>query len=414
MTRSAILTLLISAAVWAASAEDSDDALTRARALLERAPLIDGHNDLPWVIRGQAGGAVEAYDLTQAQPSDTDIPRLRSGGVGAQFWSVFVPTAFSPLDAVRAQLEQIDIAHRMIARYPEHFAPAFSADDVERAQREGKIASLLGIEGGHTIANSLGALRSYYELGVRYMTLTHFHGNDWADSATDDPRHDGLSAFGEEVVREMNRLGMLVDLSHVSPATMRDVLRVTAAPVIFSHSSARAVTDHPRNVPDEVLEQMKANGGVVMVTFVPGFVNAARARYDVGLIPLLKKAKTESDWAAINQEYRRANGSPPRARLSDVADHIEHVAKVAGVDHVGIGSDFYGADETSLTVGLEDVSRFPHLFAELIRRGWSDQDLEKLARENLLRVLRNAEKVAEKLQAERTPSTVRFEAGETE
>ena len=390
------------------SSDDKTDTLARAKAVLRDAPLIDGHNDLPWVIRENADGDVENYDLRTRAPADTDIPRLRAGGIGAQFWSVYVPTSLATLNAVRAQLEQIDLARRMIAMYPDTFHLALSVSDIHEAHRSGKIASLLGMEGGHTIANSLGALRAYYDLGVRYMTLTHFHGNDWADSATDDARHGGLSPFGVEVVREMNRLGMLVDLSHVSPDTMKDVLDVTVAPVIFSHSSARALTDHPRNVPDDVLRRMARNGGVVMVTFVPPFVNDERRQWQSGAIPLLKDAKTDADWKRIMDEYRARHGEPPSATLTDVADHVDHVAKVAGNDHVGIGGDYYGASGDDLVVGLEDVSRYPHLFAELIRRGWSEEDLAKLARGNVLRAFAEAEKASVRLRRERSPSLARF------
>lgn len=375
------------------SAED-DPSLRRAREVLRSAPLIDGHNDLPWVIREKLGGDVEGYDISQRARYDTDIPRLREGLVGAQFWSVFVPSSLAPLEAMRTQLEQIDLARRMIARYPDDLVLATSVGEIEAARAEGRIASLLGMEGGHTIVNSLGTLRSYYDLGVRYMTLTHFHGHDWADSATDEARHGGLTDFGRDVIREMNRLGMMVDLSHVSAETMNDVLDVTRAPVIYSHSSARAVTDHPRNVPDELLERVTENGGVVMVTFIPAFVNEERRKWQAGMIPLLKEVSTDAEWERVRTAYREQHGSPPLARLEDVADHIEHVARVAGIDHVGIGSDFYGAEGDDLTVGLEDVSRFPYLIAELVRRGWSDGDLAKLCRENLLRVFSETEKAA--------------------
>ena len=268
---------------------------------------------------------------------------------------------------------------------------------------------MLGIEGGHSIVNSLGALRSYYDLGVRYMTLTHFHTNDWADSATDDERHEGLTEFGREVVREMNRLGMLVDLSHVSPNTMNDVLDVAEAPVIFSHSSARALTDHARNVPDSVLRRMPENGGVVMVTFIPPYVSEERRLYEVGMIPLLKEATTDAEWGEATAGYREEHGTPPIATLSQVADHIEHVAEVAGYDHVGIGSDFYGAEGDELIQGLEDVSKFPDLIAELLRRGWSDENLVKLSRDNLLRAFAEAERVSARLRDETPPSRLTIE-----
>jgi len=395
-------TILLSA--QSGSAGDGDVALARAHRVLQGAPVFDGHNDLPWVIREKFGKDVEGYDVSVRAQFDTDIPRLREGQVGTQFWSVYVPSSLSPLDAMRAQLEQIDIARRIIVMYPQDLLLATSVADIERAREQGRIASLLGIEGGHTIVNSLGALRSYYDLGVRYMTLTHFHGNDWADSATDTIRHEGLTAFGKEVVREMNRMGMIVDLSHVSAATMNDVLDVAEAPVMFSHSSARALTDHARNVPDSVLKRMRDNDGVVMVTFVPDFVNDERRKWATGLFPLLKNATTDAEWAEIESQYREDHGVPPIATLSDVADHIEHVASVAGVEHVGIGGDFYGATGDDLVVGLEDVSRYPDLIAELIRRGWRDDDLVKLSRGNLIRVLARVEKIAGRLQQTRTPS----------
>jgi membrane dipeptidase len=288
--------------------------------------------------------------------------------------------------------------------YPDDLMFAKSVADIESAKEQGKIASLLGMEGGHTIANSLGALRSYHRLGVRYMTITHFHSHDWADSATDDARHEGITEFGREVIREMNRLGMLVDLSHVSTASMNDVLDVAVAPVIFSHSSARALTGHTRNVPDGVLKRMRDNGGVVMVTFIPAYVNDQRREWEVGLIPLTKGATSDAEYEEISRLYREEHGTPPIATLSDVADHIDYVARVAGYDHVGLGSDFYGATGDELIQGIEDVSRFPHLIAELVRRGWSDENLAKLSRGNLLRAFAEAERVAAKLRLERPPS----------
>ena len=382
----------------------ADDAADRARSILENAPIVDGHNDLPWVIREKFGGDVENYDISAYAQFDTDIPRMREGRVGTQFWSVYVPSSMSSLEAMRVQLEQINIAHRIIERYPDDLMLALTVDDIDKAKQEGKIASLLGMEGGHTIVNSLGALRSYYELGVRYMTLTHFHSTDWADSATGEVLHEGLTAFGREVVREMNRLGMLVDLSHVSPNTMNDVLDIAEAPVIFSHSSARALTDHARNVPDSVLRRMPENGGVVMVTFVPPYVSEERRLYEDGMIPLLMQTTSDAEWEEVSARYREENGIPPAATLSDVADHIEHVAQVAGIDHVGIGSDFYGATGDDLVEGLEDVSKFPDLVAELARRGWSDEDLAKLSRDNLLRAFRDAEAVSAELRQRRNPS----------
>ncbi len=354
-------------------AQAPDQHLERARRILSQTPLIDGHNDLPWAVRNYEAAPrdVAAYDLTSDVPGHTDIERLRRGMVGAQFWSVYVPAEAADSGYARIQLEEIDIALQIIARYAD-FELARSASDVERIFGSGRIASLLGLEGGHAIENSLGALRAYFELGARYMTLTHSESIDWADAGTGEELHGGLTRFGEEVVREMNRLGMLVDLSHTSPGTMSDVLDVAEAPVIFSHSSARALRDHPRNVPDSILMRMPQNGGVVMVTFVPSFLVDGRD-----------------------------------ATIADVADHIEYVYRVAGSDHVGIGSDFDGISSTP--VGLEDVSTYPALFAELSRRGWSDTDLNKLAGENLLRVMREAERVARTLQRGRGPSTMTIE-----
>lgn len=399
-----ILSLLFTVAAAASQAEEEDAALVHAREILRRAPLVDGHNDLPDVIRDKFGSDVAANDISVQAAFDTDIPRLRAGGVGTQVWSVYVPSALSPLDAMRQQLEQIDVARRMIAAYPDDLAFAASVADIEAARDEGRIASLLGMEGGHTIANSLGALRAYYDLGVRYMTLTHFHTHDWADSATDDARHEGLTEFGREVVREMNRLGMMVDLSHVSPDTMNDALDVSEAPVIFSHSSARGVTDHARNVPDSVLRRLVENDGIVMVNFYPEFVNEEIRKWGDGLIPLLKEDPTGDGWPAIERAYREEHGDPPRATIADVADHVEHLAKVAGVAHVGIGADYYGISPDEFPVGLGDVSTYPYLFAELIRRGWSDEDLEALARINFLRVFREVEEVSAELRKTRTPS----------
>jgi membrane dipeptidase len=384
------------------SAPTNDRYLARARRILKHTPLIDGHNDLPWRIREDsiARGNVAAYDLRKRTPGHTDLDRLRKGMIGAQFWSVYIPGEWRDSGYARVQLEQIDIARRMIARYPDRLALALSAADIRRDFKQGKIGSLLGVEGGHAIENSLGALRAYYDLGARYMTLTHNVTLDWADAALDSAKHDGLTPFGDSVVREMNRLGMLVDLSHVSPATMSDALNVSQAPVIFSHSAARAIVDVPRNVPDSILRRMTANGGIVMVPFVSGFVSPAIMLYDQSTRPVMKdlRAKYGNDTAAITREINqwRATHPEPRATLSQVADQIEYVRKVAGVDHVGIGGDFDGI--TEVVQGLEDVSTYPALFAELARRGWSDSDLRKLAGENFLRVFGQAETVAKRLQ----------------
>ncbi len=378
-----------------------------AREILDRHPVFDGHNDLPWEIRRQEESPmdVDAYDLRVRTPGQTDLERLQQGGVGAQFWSVYVPGEYADSGFARIQLEEIDIALRMIDKYPE-LELALSTEDVERAMTQGRIASLLGAEGGHAIENSLGALRAYYALGVRYMTLTHNVTLDWADAAQDEARHDGLTSFGEEVVREMNRLGMLVDLSHVSPATMSDVLNVSEAPVIFSHSSARALTDVPRNVPDSILARMPSNGGVVMVTFVPSFVNQELADWVEGLTPLrdslVASGATQEQMRAVWEKYQTEN-PPTVATLADVADHIEHVRNVAGIDHVGIGSDYDGMGTPP--AGLSDVATYPNLFAELLGRGWSDEDLGKLANGNILRAFREAEAVSRRLQADTSPST---------
>jgi membrane dipeptidase len=348
---------------------------------------------------------VAAYNLRGRAPGHTDLERLKAGQVGAQFWSIYVPGEVKDSGYARIQLEQFDIARRMIARYPDRLAPALSAADIEREFKRGRVASLLGMEGGHVIENSLGALRVYYELGARYLTLTHNVTLDWADAAADSARHGGLTEFGREVVREMNRLGMLVDLSHVSPGTMSDALDVAAAPVIFSHSSARALTNHTRNVPDSILRRLPKNGGAVMVTFVPAFVSQEVADWEAAADAEGKRLEAVGDSVErerLANEWRAAHPRPP-ATLSQVADHIEHVRKVAGVDHVAIGSDFDGITETP--EGLGDVSTFPDLFAELIRRGWTDDDLRKLAGKNLLRVLRAAESTATRLRRERGPST---------
>ena len=378
--------------------------LARAKRILSQTPLIDGHNDLPWRIREDsiARGNVDAYDLRRRTPGHTDLDRLRKGMIGAQFWSVYTPGEYRDSGYARVQLEQIEIARRFIAKYPDQLALALSANDIRRDFKQGKIGSLLGLEGGHAIENSLGALRAYYDLGVRYMTLTHNVTLDWADAALDSAKHNGLTPFGDSVVREMNRLGMLVDLSHVSAGTMSAALNVSQAPVIFSHSGARALVDVPRNVPDSILRRVTANGGIVMVPFVTGFVSPAVLLYDQSTRPVMKdlQAKYGNDTAAITREIKqwRAAHIEPRATLSQVADQIEYVRKVAGVDHVGIGSDFDGI--TEVVQGLEDVSTFPALFAELARRGWSDNDLRKLAGENFLRVFAQAEAVSKRIQRE--------------
>jgi membrane dipeptidase len=370
--------------------------LDAATAVLTRYPLIDGHNDLPWALREARGSDADQTDL--AAPVDflhTDLPRLARGRVGAQFWSVFVPGSLAGESAVATTLEQVDLVRRMAGRYPDALELAFTAADVERIFAAGKVASLMGAEGGHSIASSLGVLRSLYELGVRYMTLTHNSNVGWADSATDEPDCGGLSEFGRQVVGEMNRLGMLVDLSHVAVTTMRDALDAVRAPVIFSHSSARALCDHPRNVPDKILAALPANNGVCMVTFVPRFVSQECWDWDHELQQDMKQRGMDTNdratWVAARQEWVRAHPSP-RATIAQVADHVEHVREVAGVDHVGIGSDFDGTDQ--LPDGLTDVSCFPALFAALLDRGWSEADCGRLAGGNLLRVMREVEAAA--------------------
>ncbi|WP_221355157.1 dipeptidase [Streptomyces beigongshangae] len=380
--------------------------LDGARAFLAEFPVVDGHNDLPWALREQVRYDLGARDIAQDQSAHlhTDLARLRAGGVGAQYWSVYVRSDLP--GAVTATLEQIDCVRQLIERHPADLRAALTAADMEAARAEGRIASLMGAEGGHSIDNSLATLRGLYELGVRYMTLTHNDNIAWADSATDEPAAGGLSPFGHEVVREMNRLGMLVDLSHVAATTMRDALDTSVAPVIFSHSSARAVCDHPRNIPDDVLERLPANGGVAMVTFVPKFVLQAAV-----------------DWTAAADENMRAHGfhpldstaeamkvhhafeeSRPRpvATVSTVADHLDHMREVAGVDHLGIGGDYDGTPFTP--EGLGDVSGYPNLIAELLDRGWSRADLAKLTWQNSVRVLSAAEDVARDEQSRRGPS----------
>lgn len=396
------------------SAQPGDELLAHARQLHREVPLIDGHNDYPWALRERVPSLdLAALDIRGSQSQTmTDIPRLRAGGVGGQFWSVYVPASLQGRTAVRTTLEQIDIVHRMVRRYPDTFELASTAADVERIFRAGRIASMAGVEGGHAIDNSLGVLRIMYGAGARYMTLTHSDNTAWADSATDDPRVGGLSRFGEAIVHEMNRLGMLVDLSHTAPDTMADALRVSRAPVIFSHSSARAICDHPRNVPDEILRQLPANGGVVMVTFVPGFIApAAGPLYPVQREELRRlRQQYPNDPKAVEAAMRawsRAHPGPT-ATLSMVADHIDHIRKVAGIDHIGLGSDFDGI--TAVPEGLEDVSTYPSLTAELLRRGYSDADVKKILGLNVLRVMRGAERVAGELQKTEPPSTATLEA----
>jgi membrane dipeptidase len=410
------------------AAQAAEDYPHRVEQVLLRTPLIDGHNDLPWEIRARFKSDLSAVDLksdttrlpfpADGAPLMTDIPRMRAGHMGGQFWSVWIPAATTGSEAVQVTLEQMDLVKRMAARYPADLEMAYTAADVRRIHQSRKVASMIGIEGGHQINNSLAALRQMYDAGARYMTLTHTMNTAWADSATDAPIHHGLTPFGIEVVREMNRLGMLVDLSHVSPDTMKAALAVSEAPVMFSHSSARALVDHPRNVPDDILRSVAAHDGVVMVNFAPGYVSDARNRWDadqaaertrfnsppyVGLY-IGQPERAKAALAAWENQHPR-----PVTTLAQVADHIDHIRQVAGADHVGLGSDFDGIGDAP--VGLEGVDRYPALLEELMRRGWTDADIAKLAGENVLRVMAAAEKVALRLRAARPASSMLFSGG---
>ena len=374
--------------------------LERARRLLESTPLVDGHNDLPWALRltpGADASRADGFevDLNSSQSHfHTDIPRLRAGRVGVQFWSVYVPCRLVGDAAVTAVVQQCELVHHLAERYSEHLQIASTASEARSAFAAGRIASFLGAEGGHSINSSLGVLRALHRLGVRYLTLTHNENVPWADSATDEPAAGGLSDFGREVVAEMNRVGMLVDLSHVAPTTMRDALDHSTAPVIFSHSSCRAVTDHPRNVPDDVLSRLAGNGGVCMVTFVPYFVSSVVVEWDQQVQEAMAAAGVDHrDLDARSRFLEDWSGPPmPSAGIDDVVAHVEHAREVAGIDHIGIGGDYDGVGH--LPAGLEDVSRYPALFAALLDRGWSEQDCAKLAGENVLRALEAAEEVA--------------------
>jgi membrane dipeptidase len=413
--------------VPAAAVRGAEDGPQRVEHILMKTPLIDGHNDLPWELRDRFKSDLTAVDLQSdtarlpvavgTAPLMTDIPRLRAGRVGGQFWSVWIPTEVQGFAAVQMTLEQMDLVKRMAARYPADLEMAYTAAEVRRIHQAHKVASLIGIEGGHQINDSLAVLRQLYDAGARYMTLTHTTNTAWADSATDAPVHHGLTPFGIEVVREMNRLGMLVDLSHVSPETMKAALAVSEAPVIFSHSSARALVDHPRNVPDDILQTVASNGGVVMVNFAPGYVSDARNRWDADQAaertrfnspPYVGLYIGQPDRAKVALAAWEETHPRPPTTLTQVADHIDHIRQVAGVDHVGLGSDFDGIDDTP--IGLDGVNRYPALLEELMRRGWSDADIAKLAGENLLRVMAAAEQVSRKLRAERPPSGALFEA----
>ena len=415
MLRILCLLLCLPLTTWAA-----EDYQHRIEQVLVQTPLIDGHNDLPWEIRERFKSDVAAVNLmadTSRLPVEagqaglmTDIPRLRAGHVGAQFWSVWIPVSTQGFEAVQMTLEQIDLVKRMSAQYPSDFAMAYTAADIRRIHKSRKIASLIGIEGGHQINNSLAVLRQMYDAGARYMTLTHTTNTAWADSATDTPAHHGLTPFGVEVVKEMNRLGMLVDLSHVSPDTMRAALAASQAPIIFSHSSARALDDHPRNVPDDVLRAVAANGGVVMVNFAPPYVSAARNHWEADHAAERTRFNSppyaglyigQPERAKVALAEWEAQHPMPVTTLAQVADHVEHIRQVAGVEHVGIGSDFDGIPDAP--VGLEGVDRYPALLAELMRRGWSDADISKLAGENLLRALTTAEQVSLRLQGASKP-----------
>jgi membrane dipeptidase len=395
----------------AAPLSAQDRYLDQARRLMGEVPLIDGHNDLPWAVRTGYALSLDSADIARPQPHlMTDIPRLKRGLVGGQFWSAYSPSSFEGRGAARVGWEQVDFVHRLVAKYPETFEMAGTADDVVRIHRSGKIASLIGLEGGHMIENSLALLREFYARGVRYLTLTHSRNTDWADASTDSLRHGGLTRFGEEVIREMNRLGMLVDLSHVSDATMWDVLRVTEAPVIFSHSSARHFTPHRRNVPDDVLQAVATNGGVVMVNYVTTFIHLPAYEHGQRAQAYERELRQRGlDSGAIRDSaaaWDLANPEP-RPTLGVVADHIEHIRRVAGVDHIGIGSDLDGIDTTP--IGLEDVSTFPALIAELLRRGWSPEDAKKVIGLNVLRAMRQNEAAAARLQRLRGPSVAQIE-----
>jgi membrane dipeptidase len=401
---------LITLSANSMSAQATEKDLARARKILASSPLIDGHNDLAWAIREDSTAPMDvaAYDLRKRTHGHTDLDRLKQGMIGAQFWSIYIPGEAKDSGYARMQLEQFDIARRFIAMYPERLQLALSSGDVRDAFKRGRIGSLLGMEGGHAIENSLGALRSYYALGARYMTLTHNVTLDWADAALDSARHGGLTEFGKEVVREMNRLGMLVDLSHVSPGVMSDALDVSEAPVIFSHSNARALVDVPRNVPDSILQRLGKNGGVVMVTFVPSFTSKQFADYEHEYDESQRAARqrlgagSREELRKEGQAWRTAHPAPP-VTIADAVNQIEYMRKIAGADHIGIGGDFDGI--STVIKGLEDVSAYPALFAELAHRGWSDDDMKKLAGENVLRVLGKAEEVAARLQKTRAPST---------
>ena len=418
MTLRSILLLAVALAMpIAASAQPIEPSVqARIDRILKATPLIDGHNDLAEQLRENYGMSVEGLasgaDRRPDHPLMTDMARLHEGRVGGQFWSVYIPSEVTGDAAVRATLEQIDIVKRLVEAYPRDLELARTADDVVRIHKSGKVASLIGIEGGHQIGGSLAALRMFYDLGARYMTFTHFKDNEFADSATDDPKYHGITDFGRTVIHEMNRLGMLVDLSHVSPETMRDALAASKAPVIFSHSDARALADHPRNVPDDILRKVAANGGVVMVNFYLGHLSEAYRLWSAehsaeeARLASLFVGQPEARKAKL-AEWEQAHPAPA-ADIGLIADHIDHIVKVAGHDHVGIGGDLDGIGYDEAPPGMNSVAGYPLLFAELIRRGWSDADLAKLAGGNVLRVMRKAEAVAASMKDE-PPSMARLE-----
>lgn len=399
------LILALALALFTPLARAADDKLPpvseRALKVHASGTLFDGHNDLPWRLREDGDVKFETLDLSKRLTTgQTDIPRMREGGLKAQFWSVYIPS--EQPNPARTVTDQIDIVHRMADRYPDDLEMAYNAQDVERIVKAGKVASLIGIEGGVAIENDLAQLRAFYRLGARYMTLTHNSTLDWADAATDTPKHGGLTSFGERVVREMNRLGMLVDISHVSHGTMDDVLRVSEAPVIASHSSAYALAPHPRNVPDDILKRLPKNGGVVMVNFFSGFIVPEFARQmNEARMELKAKYPDPKEFSEAFEAWFKNNNKLPRGTVATVADHIEHIVKTAGIDHVGIGSDFDGI--TAWPLGLEDVASYPRLTEELLKRGYSEGDVHKILGGNVLRAFREAGKVAEKLRKTMKP-----------
>lgn len=414
----ALATALMLAAPAAAQKISEEQAVATAQAALEAAPVFDGHNDTPGQLRSRFNNQINDFDFTDTLPTadpatgegamHTDLTRLKAGKVGAQFWSVYVPHNANEAAAVQQTIEQIDVTKRLIARNPGTMRYVETADQVETAMRDGRIASVLGMEGGYSIGSNLGVLRQFFAMGARYMTLTHNSNTPWADAATDNPKHNGLTDFGKDVVREMNRLGMLVDLSHVSEKVMMDALDVALAPVIFSHSGARGVTPHPRNVPDSVLARLPENGGIVMVVALPRFINEDLRQWDASRTAEIARlrvvhlgnpeaaAKAMDAWLAANPE--------PKSAISDVADHIDHIRKVAGVEHIGIGGDYDGMPTGP--VGMEDVSGYPALFVELARRGYSQAELEMIASRNALRVMRAAEAYAASVADELPIETV--------